>query len=449
MHLAKALLAAARRPRHTRHLARFCRPLRLWPLAREPGSSGFRRARLSLLPFLAAAILVLTVAGCRWPRSDQPRGATIKTGVASSRTRWRMLVGVTEQGSDQTSVWAWDFLSDAAPMLLLRDRNIKGFWWSKPAQALVYEVYAGGDSDYLCVVRPFSGQKPTRSRITNARISQLTVSGRRPEIAYFLSRRLQGAWTRGDGVVYVRDLASGATRRIEWPGHFVEVAFYSPKEDCLAVRAKRGEYFQLGLMWTDGRPPRWLTDTDHDEMPMGWSPDGTKILAVTMLREVPTRRGLPMCDSIYDLRTGRYLSLTRSQVTDLGGSWSPDSRWVVLSSDRDGPFQLYRLNATSGKLSLLHPSREDARDASWSPEGDIIVFGRVSSGGKREVCLINGNGSGFRPAERQPEGSFWLSGTWVQLPSRTATMPMRAPRARTPTAASALTPATSRSARLK
>jgi TolB protein len=63
-------------------------------------------------------------------------------------------------------------------------------------------------------------------------------------------------------------------------------------------------------------------------------------------------------------------------VVDTHPSWSPDGNRIVFSSDRDGNFELYTVNASGFGLTQLTHTKlgTDNLEPAWSPNGEMIVF---------------------------------------------------------------------------
>jgi len=61
---------------------------------------------------------------------------------------------------------------------------------------------------------------------------------------------------------------------------------------------------------------------------------------------------------------------------NLEPAWSPDGQRIAFSSNRDGNYELYVMNADgSGQRRLTHNRPVDA-GPSWSPDGKRLAFAR-------------------------------------------------------------------------
>ena len=59
---------------------------------------------------------------------------------------------------------------------------------------------------------------------------------------------------------------------------------------------------------------------------------------------------------------------------------SPDGRWIVFQSDRDGDFEIYLANRQGGQLRQLTQNSVWDRLPAWSPDGQWIVYSTDSRG---------------------------------------------------------------------
>lgn len=70
-------------------------------------------------------------------------------------------------------------------------------------------------------------------------------------------------------------------------------------------------------------------------------------------------------------------SLTRLTTDGAGNthpSWSPDGKWLVFSSKRDGNPEIYVMTSAGGKVMRLTFSAADDLMPAWSPDGTQIAF---------------------------------------------------------------------------
>jgi Tol biopolymer transport system component len=71
------------------------------------------------------------------------------------------------------------------------------------------------------------------------------------------------------------------------------------------------------------------------------------------------------------------LQLTYAPMFIFGPHWSPDGKQVAFMGHMpDGPWKNYVLPATGGNPHALPSQERNAADATWSPDGNSILFGR-------------------------------------------------------------------------
>jgi Tol biopolymer transport system component len=117
-----------------------------------------------------------------------------------------------------------------------------------------------------------------------------------------------------------------------------------------------------------------------------------------------------------------YDSLRGARPLNTGGYydewpiWSPDGKFIVLTSDRDGPRNLYRLPADgSGGPERLVPSDEVQQPSSWSSEGVIAYL----QGGDIWVLPPGGDPAPFFPSpEEEMYPAFSPDGHWIAYTSQ-------------------------------
>jgi serine/threonine-protein kinase len=121
----------------------------------------------------------------------------------------------------------------------------------------------------------------------------------------------------------------------------------------------------LAFVDRDGIVQKLPADPHRYERPR-LSPDGKRV-AVGIDSEL----------WIYDITRN-----TLDQLTFEGGEqpcWTPDGKRITFRSSRDGAFNIYWKSADfGGEAQRLTTSENQQRPFSWSPEGDILIFGENS-----------------------------------------------------------------------
>jgi dipeptidyl aminopeptidase/acylaminoacyl peptidase len=76
--------------------------------------------------------------------------------------------------------------------------------------------------------------------------------------------------------------------------------------------------------------------------------------------------------------TGERYQLTSGKKSSTGAQWSPDSRRLAFTSDRDGKRQIYLISPAGGEATVLTSEDNGVGTIAWSPDGTSIAF--TSSG---------------------------------------------------------------------
>jgi TolB protein len=83
----------------------------------------------------------------------------------------------------------------------------------------------------------------------------------------------------------------------------------------------------------------------------------------------------------------------------------PPTGRIVFTSNRDGDFEIYVMDADGGNQTRLTRSEGSDVEPAWSPDGRLIAF--VSErGGNADIYLMNADGSDQRRLVRHPNGDF-------------------------------------------
>ncbi|MEO8025534.1 MAG: hypothetical protein ABI823_03635 [Bryobacteraceae bacterium] len=123
------------------------------------------------------------------------------------------------------------------------------------------------------------------------------------------------------------------------------------------------------------------------------------------------------------------IPLLNASALDYNATWSPDGKWIVFTSERDGSAELYRVRTDGTALERItnNPAYDD--QAAFSPDGKQVVFVTTRAGGHANLWVLDlqtnkarpltsGNGGDFRP-------SWSPDGKWIAFSSdRGTTLPM-------------------------
>ena len=93
-------------------------------------------------------------------------------------------------------------------------------------------------------------------------------------------------------------------------------------------------------------------------------------------------------------------------ATDVATAWFPDGKSLLAHSDRSGNFEIYRIDATSGRAQNLTNSPAAETWPALSPDGRSIAY-TSDSGGRSQVWLMNADGTNQRQLTHG-DGESWL-----------------------------------------
>ncbi len=72
--------------------------------------------------------------------------------------------------------------------------------------------------------------------------------------------------------------------------------------------------------------------------------------------------------------TGERYRLTSGKKSSGGPVWSPDSKRIAFTSDRDGKRQIYLISPSGGEATALTAEDNGVGTIAWSPDGSSIAF---------------------------------------------------------------------------
>ncbi|MGX1931197.1 hypothetical protein [Flagellimonas sp. 2504JD4-2] len=85
--------------------------------------------------------------------------------------------------------------------------------------------------------------------------------------------------------------------------------------------------------------------------------------------------------------------LTSNSADDRYASYSPDGDWIVFESNRDGNWEIYLMDSKGGNTRRLTDDPADDRRPTWHPGGKKVLFESNRSGSNRLYTLKIASGS--------------------------------------------------------
>jgi Tol biopolymer transport system component len=138
----------------------------------------------------------------------------------------------------------------------------------------------------------------------------------------------------------------------------------------------------------DGSDERRLTDSGYSSRDPSWSPDGSEIIFSSNI------------DGDYEIYvmdangedSSQWRKLTNNFWNDRGPTISPDGQWIAYYSDLSGSDQLHVMRVSDREI---FPINQNGNFPVWSPDSQTLAFGMLSSGDTRKIATVNYDGSGF------------------------------------------------------
>jgi TolB protein len=190
------------------------------------------------------------------------------------------------------------------------------------------------------------------------------------------------------GVAQIFTVAPDGSQRTQLTNNSLYSTFpaWSPDGKYIAYVAHGND--QIRVMNADGSNDRALTDYASDGSMINatprWSPDGTKIAYTSGVRTSPDIVVWPNTHIwVMNADGSGKMQLTSGDFADLGPTWSPDGKTIVLSSSRGGGvFHIWKMNADGTNVVQITTSGTDPvsgypmeqKVPMWSPDGAYIVY---------------------------------------------------------------------------
>ena len=159
----------------------------------------------------------------------------------------------------------------------------------------------------------------------------------------------------------------------------------------------------------DGSTSIWMVNNDgvnahliykglNTIVSSAWSPDG-QMIAYAMSIGIPNDYEIFTMD--VDGRNNRRIS---QGLLGIGGSinWSPNSRYLLVYAGPVGDKDIFQINVATGDYIQLSDGGNNAA-ASYSPDGQYIVFNSLRNNDQADLYIMNADGSKLRQLTKDPE----------------------------------------------
>jgi TolB protein len=171
----------------------------------------------------------------------------------------------------------------------------------------------------------------------------------------------------------------------------------------IAYISSTSGFKELFVSHLDGTGKQQLTSNRTINLRPSWSPEGRFILYTSY------KEGLPAL-YLYDLATGRDTRLGTQRNSTMGGRWSPDGKQIVATFEENGNSDLYLLDRSGKTVRRLTEDPGIDVSPTWAPEGNRIAFVSDRSGSPQIYAMDVATGKTQRLSY---SGSYNTSPDWA------------------------------------
>jgi TolB protein len=193
-----------------------------------------------------------------------------------------------------------------------------------------------------------------------------------------------------DGVLalYLMDLSTRNAQRVSGKNVTGIGACWLPDGSKLATSLNKNGNRDIYTIDLNGNVVQQLTTHWADDLSPAFSPDGSKMAFVS------NRSGNPQI-YVKDLQTGNDERITFDLKYCTSPVWSQTNK-IAFASMNDSKFDIYIINSDGSNMKKLTDSSGNNEDPCWSPDGRFLVFSSNRDGGGYHLYLMNANGENQR-----------------------------------------------------
>ncbi len=194
------------------------------------------------------------------------------------------------------------------------------------------------------------------------------------------------AWGPNGAILYTsydRDnpdliMASGSERKtLSSHSGLNTGAAYCPGNGRIALTLSKDDNAEIYTMKADGSDLRRLTDNSWIDTSPAWSPDCSRIAFVS-------NRGGSAQIYVMNADGSGARALTTAGRYNTSPAWSRKGGKIAFTArDEYNSFDLFVLDLETGNVERLTQDQGNNEEASWSPDGNYLVFTSTRDGGSR------------------------------------------------------------------
>ncbi|GFO65932.1 protein TolB [Geomonas paludis] len=240
---------------------------------------------------------------------------------------------------------------------------------------IAYVSKASGNKEIY--IMDYDGHNP--QRLTNNGSINLY-----PDFAPSGKELIYTSYKKGNPDLYRRELFTGQEARLSSRSGLNAMGVFSQDGNKIALVLSKDGNSEIYQMSRDGKDLVRLTNNHAIDVSPAWSPDGSRIAFVS------DRLGKPQL-FVMDANGGNVRRLTTNGAYNVTPRWSPKGDRIVYSR-KEGGFQIHAISPDgSGDAQLTSAgSNEHPR---YSPDGRFIIFSSTRDGGEG-LYLMRADGSG-------------------------------------------------------
>jgi TolB protein len=151
---------------------------------------------------------------------------------------------------------------------------------------------------------------------------------------------------------------------------------------------------QVYTMAADGTGITQLTNAKYPSLYPSYAPDGKSIVYSSDPSGGAAKAGSALEIFLFDLATTKSTQLTESQGVNTSPRYSPDGKLIAFISTRDGQHNVYVMepDGTNENLVTYNDNSAENIDLSWSPDSKYIIFSSDRNGGVFNIFAATPDG---------------------------------------------------------